>query len=218
MSDLTADAAVYPELPFPSVKLCECGCGQPTRIAKVNDRRYGHVKGQGVRFLKGHSHRGKVVSAETRARLSVALSGDKQGGWKGDDASYRALHGYICAHHPKTGTCEECGQAAERTQYALIHGRTYSRNRSDYRELCSPCHVRYDRGGKRLSADARAKVSVGMRANRDSRAQSKLTMVIATEIRRRHAAEGISHAALAREWGVGRQTVSDLLSGRTWMP
>lgn len=37
-----------------SVRLCECGCGQPTKIAKLTDRRRGTVKGQPNRFLKGH--------------------------------------------------------------------------------------------------------------------------------------------------------------------
>jgi hypothetical protein len=31
-------------------KLCECGCGRPTPIAKQTDSRHGHVKGQPMRF------------------------------------------------------------------------------------------------------------------------------------------------------------------------
>lgn len=37
------------------VALCECGCGKPAPIAMRNDRRHGHVKGQAVRFIKGHA-------------------------------------------------------------------------------------------------------------------------------------------------------------------
>ncbi len=44
-----------------TVKLCECGCGQATPIAKLNDSRYGHVKGQPVRFFKGHNRRSKTA-------------------------------------------------------------------------------------------------------------------------------------------------------------
>jgi len=40
-----------------TVKLCECGCGQPTRIAVNNHRGYGYVKGQPMKFLRGHSQR-----------------------------------------------------------------------------------------------------------------------------------------------------------------
>ena len=39
----------------PSVKLCECGCGEPAPLAKWNDKRKGHVKGQPVRFVPGHN-------------------------------------------------------------------------------------------------------------------------------------------------------------------
>ncbi len=40
-------------------KLCECGCEQPTSVAKKTDRLYGHVKGLPIRFINGHSRRKK---------------------------------------------------------------------------------------------------------------------------------------------------------------
>jgi hypothetical protein len=100
-----------------------------------------------------------VVSAETRAKLSVVNSGERSGNWTGDDASYRSVHSYLCRHFPKAGICEECGQEASRTEYALIHGRPMSRGRSDYRELCRPCHMRYDFTGRVFSEEWRAKIS-----------------------------------------------------------
>ena len=36
------------------IKLCECGCGRATSIAKSNNAQRGYVKGQPQRFLKGH--------------------------------------------------------------------------------------------------------------------------------------------------------------------
>jgi hypothetical protein len=38
-------------------RLCECGCGTPTKIAKATDPRRGHVRGQPVRFVYGHQSR-----------------------------------------------------------------------------------------------------------------------------------------------------------------
>jgi len=35
-------------------KLCECGCGIPAPIAKYTDKRWGHIKGQSIRFINGH--------------------------------------------------------------------------------------------------------------------------------------------------------------------
>lgn len=34
--------------------ICECGCGGQTRIAKLTDHRYGHVRGKPVRFIFNH--------------------------------------------------------------------------------------------------------------------------------------------------------------------
>jgi len=37
------------------MKLCECGCGQPTEISKSNRPERGIVKGQPTRYIRGHS-------------------------------------------------------------------------------------------------------------------------------------------------------------------
>lgn len=38
-----------------SIKLCECGCGNPTRINDKTDRASGKIKGVYARFIKGHN-------------------------------------------------------------------------------------------------------------------------------------------------------------------
>lgn len=45
-----------------SAALCECGCGQPTPLAKQTFARRGVVKGQPVRFVSGHNLRGLTRS------------------------------------------------------------------------------------------------------------------------------------------------------------
>jgi hypothetical protein len=39
------------------IKVCECGCGNPAPIPKLTVRRRGWVKGQPLRFIKGHNFR-----------------------------------------------------------------------------------------------------------------------------------------------------------------
>jgi len=41
-------------MPEAAVKLCECGCGEPTKISKYTDCRTGAKRGQPNRFLRGH--------------------------------------------------------------------------------------------------------------------------------------------------------------------
>lgn len=110
----------------PAVHLCECGCGQPTLPAKATDRRAGAVKGQPTRFIRGHASRGS-----------------NNPGWRGDEAGYQAIHIYLRRNFPKAGACDGCRERKP-TDYALIKGRAYTRNRDDYRELCKGCHLRYD--------------------------------------------------------------------------
>jgi hypothetical protein len=40
-----------------STKLCECGCGLPAPIATETKRKIGHVRGQPIRFRRGHNLR-----------------------------------------------------------------------------------------------------------------------------------------------------------------
>ncbi len=127
-----------------TAKLCECGCGQPAPIAKANHTRTGAVKGQPVRFVKGHS-----------------IRNGRAPWFKGNEAGYRAIHTYLSKHFPKTGACDECGET-RRTEYALIKGREYSRDREDYRELYKLCHNRYDEiGGSRWRGVTTARKAAG---------------------------------------------------------
>ncbi|MDM8357510.1 HNH endonuclease signature motif containing protein [Pandoraea communis] len=47
-----------------TIHLCQCGCGQETRVAPVNDRSKGWVKGQPLKFIKGHGI-GRAVAEKT---------------------------------------------------------------------------------------------------------------------------------------------------------
>jgi hypothetical protein len=52
----------------PTPKLCECGCGQHTALAKRNNTAFRHVKGQPVRFIQGHTNKNKPVVRPTAYR------------------------------------------------------------------------------------------------------------------------------------------------------
>lgn len=58
-----------------SVKLCECGCGQPAPIATRTHSRYGWIKGEPKRFIRGHSFTGRKHSEESRAKIADASTG-----------------------------------------------------------------------------------------------------------------------------------------------
>lgn len=123
--------------------LCECGCGQNTRIAPRTKRTDGWIKGQPIRFVRGHQRRGKPgtrrgakLSAETRAKIT--------GRPVSDSTKREALHQWLVKHHPKAGHCEECGREGK-TDYAFKHHPApHTRDIADYRELCRSCHFKLD--------------------------------------------------------------------------
>lgn len=51
-------------MPQDSVKLCECGCGEPAPIATRTRTTKGHIKGQPIRFRVGHNGRVPLVWLE----------------------------------------------------------------------------------------------------------------------------------------------------------
>jgi hypothetical protein len=60
-----------------NVKMCECGrCNLPAPIAKRTDARRGHVKGQAMRFIRGHhakvSHRDRMIAGDWRSLAKPA--------------------------------------------------------------------------------------------------------------------------------------------------
>lgn len=121
--------------------LCECGCGQPTGMYGATVKSKGYIKGAPRRFLPAHH----LHLWQTQNNLSERRRGRLNPNWKGDP-SLKATHSFLRRNFPKTGICEGCGSEALRTDYAFLHHPApYTRDRSDYRELCRPCHAKLDR-------------------------------------------------------------------------
>lgn len=53
-------------------KICECGCGNLTPIAQRNRKSIGHIKGQPLRFIRGHS--GRALAATLRESTAAELA------------------------------------------------------------------------------------------------------------------------------------------------
>lgn len=47
---------------------CQCGCGKPTRLAPMNDKSKGWIKGEPLKFLRGHGVR-KAAKEKTKRSL-----------------------------------------------------------------------------------------------------------------------------------------------------
>lgn len=64
--------------------------------------------------------------------------------WKGDQASYAAIHMWVRYHFGKPGHCENCGTTEKRMYHWANISREYKRERTDWLRLCVPCHKSHD--------------------------------------------------------------------------
>lgn len=134
-------------------KFCECGCGKLAPIARKTRRRWGHVKGEPVRFIRGHHARGRIRSPEHQARLNAAVVGEKNASWKGADANSATIHEWLRSHYAKAGICDRC-KKSKPTDFAFrFHPEPHTRNREDYLELCRGCHLSMDRSRRENCPD-----------------------------------------------------------------
>lgn len=141
--------------------LCECGCGERTNVPTVTNPSNNWIKGVPQRFVHGHHWRGKKrgpQSAEHKAKMVASKNHPKNEEhpmWKGDEASYSALHYWVARNKERTGVCYLCGAEAgvdcDRTEFANISGE-YRRDVEDYLELCRKCHKRFDGYGQPLTS------------------------------------------------------------------
>lgn len=112
---------------------------------------------KGYKITKEHreklrkAHLGNKLSDKTRKKISLIMQGKNLGEkhylWKGDKASYSALHKWVQKNLGKPHFCEFCGNRdLKHTQYhwANISGK-YKRILSDWRRLCVRCHSIFDR-------------------------------------------------------------------------
>ncbi len=74
------------------------------------------------------------------------LSNEKNSNWKGEKASYMAIHSWVRRHKGKPIKCIYCGK--EKTTPKSIQwanrDHTYRRILDDYISLCVSCHRKYD--------------------------------------------------------------------------
>jgi hypothetical protein len=117
--------------------------------------------------------------------------------------TYGAIHKHLQKHFRKAGQCVRCERTDCRTEFALISGREYSRDREDYLELCVPCHRRYDGN------------LPPVRRGEDS-PSAKLTVTIVIEARQAFASGEHSGRDLARKYGVDARAMQRAINGETW--
>jgi len=140
--------------------------------------------------------------------------------WKGDDAGYEALHGYIKRRLPKPELCDQCHES-EPYDLANVSGE-YKRDLPDWEWLCRKCHMIKDGRLEIVRQRAllhnatfpmeqfRRKSSIG-----ESNPNHKLTNADVILIRKL-LQDGIRGSVLARRYNVTGVCISGIKTGKSW--
>lgn len=92
----------------------------------------------------------KTFTPEHIKKLSISHLGiqanENNGMWKGDDASYVAIHMWVRRHKGVPSKCEHCAKKSNQPrviQWANIDHK-YKRDLDEWISLCVSCHKKYD--------------------------------------------------------------------------
>jgi hypothetical protein len=83
-----------------------------------------------------------------------AVANEKHPLWSADKVTYFAVHAWVRRHFQRPDTCDFCGRDNVRFHWANI-SKQYTRDRSDWHNLCVKCHNQYDRMKDRRQIIAR---------------------------------------------------------------
>ncbi len=179
----------------PSTRLCECGCGQPTKPAPYSNKRKGWVKGQPLRFLDKH---GSGRPLAERFWRKVDKSGDC---WLWTGSKNSKGYGNIGVDG-KT-------RRAHRIAWELENGPI-----PDGVEVCHSCDNPSCVRVSHLFLGAPSENTADMWNK--GRGFSRLTEAQVAEIRQRYAQGGVSYTMLAPSYGVHWSTIAYAVTGKTW--
>lgn len=85
----------------------------------------------------------KKIGIETRSAVKRNQLRENNDSWKGDSASYTAMHLRVYAQRGRPSECSRCGKSSPgRYEWANLTG-DYS-NVLDYARMCVPCHRKFD--------------------------------------------------------------------------
>lgn len=174
------------------MKLCECGCGNPAPVAKRNHSGWGWVKGQSMRFLRGHGNLG----IKTRKEGAQYIIDQVTNCWNWQ--RYKDNKGY--------------GVIKRRGKNYQAHRYVYEKNKGFI-----PAGMMLDhkcRNTSCVNPDHLEIVNNAENCRRGSNAKLKREQVEEIKLR---ACAGEKQINLAREFSVSPASVSSILKERTWV-
>lgn len=102
------------------------------------------MRGDEIKRKISLANTGRIVSQETRTKLSERQKRDKNYGWLGDKAKYSAKHKWLSRNIGKPASCIDCGKTDGKIQWSNVDHK-YRHSPEDYVGRCPKCHAQYDK-------------------------------------------------------------------------
>lgn len=112
---------------------------------------------------------GKFCSRLCMLRTRGEMRGPEHWNYKGS-MTYGAIHDWLRDNFGSATKCENCG-STKRVQWSLLTGKSYERIRENFWQLCTLCHIEYDKTslkyrptwnkGRKWSEEEKARISAG---------------------------------------------------------
>lgn len=102
--------------------------------------------------LKSYRAKNCTIHSFTKDRIEKIKRGgqkrkmENHHAWLGERVSYRGIHAWVVNNFGQPNKCENCRKISRghNMHWANISGK-YTRNRSDWKRLCSKCHGEFDK-------------------------------------------------------------------------
>lgn len=197
---------------------CHCGCGGKTKLARQTRRDRGNVKGEPVRFLRGHQNGKPDIAEWLHSQLvpsgeclvwTGAINVQRYGiitvrrkHWRTHRLAWTLKHGPIPDGFDVLHTCDN--PPCMRDEHLFLG--TQLDNARDM--VTKQRHAHGERHGNRTHPERRPR---GERCW-----NARLTEADVLAIRIAYAAGDVSQTTLARQYGVGCCTISRIVRGHKW--
>lgn len=190
-------------------KLCECGCGVPTRIATMTNKAKRRIAGQPSRFISGHNPAGrgpKPIPLKDRFWAHVDI-GAAEDCWPWTLSRHPFGYGQI-------GT-ERRMRHAHRVAYELTYGvipaGAMIRHRCDNPPCCNPAHlVPGTHADNTRDMVERGRSARGSRAGNSILVEADIPRIF--ELRK----EGLTYREIGEQFGVTQSTIANVLTRKRW--
>lgn len=182
---------------------CLCGCGQKTGVARGNDPRYGHIKGQHFTYRAGHH---KIKRPDTLEGIIAACVPDENGCLNWTRSLDRKGYGqFVRKDGTKTGVHRV---VYEMTHKVTLDRKTLVRHKCDNPKCCNYEHLEigtyYDNNH---DTKDRGRAAIGEKHGMAKLTEAKVIEILSSE----H-----SDFELSEKYGVGVAQVRSIRSRSSW--